>query len=100
MSMSTHVVGSRPADEKWRKMKAVYDACTAASMEVPKEVEEFFGHERPDEAGVKIDLSYDYRTKKTHESCSAWKDDMQEGYEIDVSKLPKDVKIIRFYNSW
>jgi hypothetical protein len=29
-----------------------------------------------------------------------WADDMQEGIEIDLSKLPKGVTKIRLVNSW
>lgn len=29
MGMSMHVVGYKPADEHWKKMKAAWDACAA-----------------------------------------------------------------------
>lgn len=91
MGMSTHVVGIKPPDEKWRRMKAVYDACVAGGVMVPQEVWTYFNDEPPDEAGVTVNLD-----KCTRE----YKHEMSAGYEIDMSKVPADVRLIRFYNSW
>lgn len=91
MSMSTHVVGFRPPDEKWRKMKAAYDACQLAGISIPDEVDEYFNGETPDEAGVEVEID---------SILEEWGDDSRQGYQIDITKLPKDVKILRFYNSW
>lgn len=93
MSMSTHVVGIRPADEKWKKMKAAYDACMAAKVAVPKDVEEFFDYEPPDTLGVRIEIEKLPCTSK-------YRDDMRDGFEVDIKKLPPDVTVIRFYNSY
>jgi hypothetical protein len=91
MGMSTHVIGFRPPDEKWRKMKAVWDACADAGTSPPKEVSEFFQWTTPDPRGVEVDLR----------ACSTkFNDDSRDGIEIDVNKLPKDVTIIRFYNAF
>lgn len=98
MSMLMRVEGIRPGDEKWRQMKAVYDACEAAGVDTPEEVSEFFNHEDPDEKGVVIELGAHHGEK--HECCARWKENFREGFEIDVSKLPEDVKIVRFYCSW
>lgn len=56
MGMSTHVVGFIPPDEKWQKMKAVWDACRAAGVEVPEDVCDFFEGGEPDPAGVEVML--------------------------------------------
>jgi hypothetical protein len=121
--MSTYVIGFRPPDAKWLKMKEVYDACEAAGISIPDEVDDFFNGEPPDEAGVRVDLEdakeYEQpamiqngggfmvpapasnKPKKKKLGCvKPWHDDMQEGFEVDVTKLPKDVTIIRFYNSY
>jgi hypothetical protein len=89
MSMSTHVTGFAPPDEQWAKMKAIWDACGAAGIAVPDEVERFFGGEEPDEAGVEVDLP-----------LREWSDDAGAGYELDIASIPPQVKTIRFYNSW
>lgn len=96
MGMSTHVVGFRPPDEKWRKMKAVWEACEAAGQEIPENVSNFFEGEAPDECGVevlqgqleKVGAIRRYKTLDT------------DGYEVVVASLPADVKIIRFMNCY
>ncbi len=93
MSMSTHVLGFKPPDDKWKRMKDVRDACIAAKIPVPKEVDQFFGWTTPTDAGVEVDLE---KTDcvRSYEGCSGG------GFDVDVKLLPKDVTIIRFYNSW
>ena len=93
MGMSTNVEGFRPPDKKWKKMKAVWDSCRAANINAPSTVREFFGHDDPDDSGVRIQLV-------DHECCSPVLNSYQDGFEIDLSKLPKDINIIRFYNSY
>lgn len=94
--MSTHVVGFIPPDEKWLKMRAIFDACKAANVGLPEEVDEFFGGETPDDRGREVDE----RAMVKAGAIREWKDDSREGFELDVSKLPPDVKFVRFYNSW
>ena len=95
MSVHTYVEGLRPPDEKWLKMKAVYDACEAADIDPPETVFEFFEEMPPDEKGVPVDLAED-------QVWRSWSDRKhgREGIEVDVTKLPKDVTIVRFVQSW
>ena len=93
MSMSTNVVGFKPPDEKWKRMKAIWDACDEAEIEVPVEVDEFFDGCEPDEAGVEVELEDTL-------CCDVYDEEMKNGFEIEIAKLPKDVKIIRFWNSY
>lgn len=93
MSMSTSVVGFKPPDEKWKEMKAIWDACDKAEIAIPDEVDEFFGGYDPDDRGVEVDL-------EDSPCCSVYAPEMKDGFEIDVTKLPKDVTIIRFWNSY
>ena len=94
MGMSTHVVGFRPPDKKWLKMKAAYEACEAADIAVPDDIEDFFDGEGPsDKPGMEVQI-------KRTEAVKEWSDDSRSGYEIDVTKLPKDVTVIRVYNSF
>lgn len=95
MSMSTTVVGIVPPDETWQKMKAVWDACEKAGVPVPVRVLEFFHDKTPDPKGVLIDLGvYPYARSWSDKRLNA------EGIELDLSAIPPDVKMIRFYNSW
>jgi len=77
--MSGHMglVGFKPADEKWQKMKAAWDACVAGDIDIPNDVLEFFGHEEPDPAGVKVAL---VGYANMHESVSEVQEDMTDGY--------------------
>jgi hypothetical protein len=104
--MHTHVIGFRPPDAKWKKMKEVHDACIAANVEIPEEVDEFFNWNPPDLSGVMVELEDRHldpakgATPKNFGAVKPWHADMREGFEVDVTKLPKDVTIIRFYNSY
>lgn len=89
MSTSTHVIGFKPPDEKWLQMKAVRDSCISAKVNIPQVVDDFFNNDDPDELGVEVELP-------TH----AWSDDCREGFEVIVSEIPSDVKVIRCYTSY
>jgi hypothetical protein len=89
MSISTYVIGIKPPDEKWKRMKLIWDNCEQEDIEIPGEVVDFFNAEKPDEKGVVVEVPH-----------NDWSGESCEGIEIEVSKIPKDVKIIRFYNSW
>jgi len=89
--MSTHVVGLKPADERWFQMKEIWDMCTKAKIEVPEEVYDFFESEYPEGDGMPVNIK---------SACSEYKYDMCEGYDVDITKLPKDVKIVRVFNSY
>lgn len=95
MGMNTYVEGIKPADEKFKKMLDIYNACDVAGVQIPEEVNRFFNGETPDEAGVKEYLS----VSKTP-YLSEYFADMQEGIEVRVDEIPDDIKIIRFINSW
>ena len=89
MGMSMFVTGFWPPDEKWQQMKAAWDACAAAGVPVPEEVEDFFGGEAPDPAGVEVDLPVRHST-----------DGSSELWEVDVAAIPEAVTVIRFSNTW
>lgn len=97
MGMSTYVVGVKPADAKWKQMKAVYDACESAKLPVPREVEKFFNDDKPDPDGVTID-------GRALMECGAVEyvepNHPESGYSINIKKLPPDVTIVRVINSW
>lgn len=96
MGMSTHVVGFIPPDEGWKKMKAVWDTCALAGIDPPDEVSRFFQDMPPDDRGIEIERPELERLGAARE----WSDDMCQGYEVDLSKLPPEVKFLRFFNSY
>lgn len=89
MGMSTHVMGFRAPDEEFKKMRAAWDACEAAGVSIPDEVEDYFGGTSPDPSGVEVDI-------EAHE----WSNEYAQGYEINVADIPKGLTSIRFYYSW
>lgn len=99
MGMSTFVVGIKPPDDHWRRMKAAWDACEEAGIEPPQSILDFFEGEKPDPAGVTIDLLH-FERLEPHSSVKEWSDDYGKGYEVHVKDLPPDVTILRFYNAW
>ena len=93
MSMETYVLGFKPADDKFKKMKEVYLKCGELGIDPPREVEDYFDGSGVVDGGVRVEI-------EEHECCSEYSDGCRNGFEIDVTKLPKDVKIVRFYNSY
>lgn len=58
-------------------------------VDTPKEVLNFFDHiDEPDEAGYNLDLTG---------KCEEWRDRWYNGYELKVSDIPENVKVLRFY---
>jgi hypothetical protein len=96
MGMTTHVVAYKEPDEKHRKMKAVWDACTAAKIKVPEEVAKFFGWETPSDLGQKIDEKQLLEAGVAQEI----REESTDGFEIVVEKIPPGTKLIRVYNSY
>lgn len=93
MGMSTHVVGIRPRDEKYVDMLTIWAACKKMNVEIPKDVRSYFNDEPPAVGGgVIVELS-----KK---SVSKYSEESRDGLDVDLSNLPPDVKILRFYNSY
>jgi len=96
MGMNTHIIGFKAPDEKWKKMKAVYDACEVAGTAIPMAVTDYFNDEPPDDAGVEVELE--------EEDCvEKWREEMEDGFVVDVKRLLNDhpdITHIRFYNSY
>jgi hypothetical protein len=91
MSMATYVEGFIPPDDAWRKMRDVRNACVAAGIRVPDDVDRFFNFEAPDPQGQRVPLK---------DVAKEWRNEHSEGIEIVIADIPKSVKVIRFINSW
>lgn len=91
--MSTYVEAIRPADARFEKMLAVWNACADAGIAAPEEVSRFFDGRPPDPKGVVVSLSGHPAVKKYEADCAS-------GLEVEIGELPKDIKVIRFVNSW
>jgi hypothetical protein len=86
--MSTHIYGVVPGDdEKFEIMARIYNDCEKIGATVPFDVLEFFDHEKPDPKGLILGI------KEAITECEG-------GFEVDITKLPKHVKFVRFVNKW
>lgn len=83
MSLSLFVLGIVPPDEKFKKMKQIYDLCIETNIYPPREVEEFFDDQTPNEMGIEVSLVADVCN-----DCEII---------IDVQKIPKNVRFIKAY---
>ena len=90
---NNYIVGFKPPDDQFKKMKGVYDACVKAGINVPDEVMEFFNDEPPDDSGVAVELD-------KHKAVKEYSAEMQDGFELDLIKLDPNIKLIRFYHSY
>jgi hypothetical protein len=93
MSMSTFVYGVRPPDAKWLAMKAAWEACITAGVDVPPAIMKFFGYDKPDPAGIVVRLD-------DTSACKEHSEDGESGFEVQLDKLPPNITAIRFINSW
>lgn len=83
------ITGYREPTPEFEKMKAIYLHCQDLKIDPPDAVQKYFPSEPGD--GPNVDL---YK----HESVTEWSTDYAEGYEVDLSKLPKGTTKLRFYH--
>ena len=76
----------RPPDAKFRKMKAVYDACKVADVDPPDDVDEFFDGDEPDPAGTQVEM----------EKVQLLEGEYELGFQVAVKDIPKWATHIRF----
>lgn len=97
MSMSTHIIGFMEPDETYKRMRDVWNICKAAGVSVPNEVVYYFHQHSidglPNNDGISIEL-------EDIQGVKQYKDDMCDGYEINLDEFPKDIRKIRFFNSF
>lgn len=94
MATVMRIKGFKPADEKWQKMKAIWDACLAVGIDPPKEVYAFFEYASPDRAGVLVSED----VLRNSGAVEKHREEGEMGYVIDVTKLPAGVTTVRVYN--
>jgi hypothetical protein len=98
MGMSTHIQAFTPdTDAEYQKHKKVFLVCLEADISLPKETAEYFGTENPEEWALDEKLSVDLEEDVHYKE---WSEDSSQGFELDLTKVPKGVTKIRFYNNW
>ncbi len=96
MSMSTKITGVRDLDKEFKKMMKVKLACEEAEIDYPENIYKYFIN--PDESEESLREKMEFVSIK--EAICVKNKDMIDGWQVDLSKLPKDVKAIRFENSY
>jgi hypothetical protein len=98
VSMSTSVVGIRDLDGQFAKMIALKEACEAAGVSYPDAVVKFFG---PDQVNESVDwLREQMEEVNIDPAVARSSGDGSNTWEVDLKKLPPDVKGIRFRNGY
>jgi len=91
MSHHLNINGFTEPSTEWLEMKAAYDACDKAGVRIPEEVQQYFHYEPPKHPGQPIDIT---------KAVTPYRGDMEEGFDVDISKLPPNVKLVRFHVSY
>jgi hypothetical protein len=89
MSTSYCVYGITEPDDTWKKMQAVLTACYEAGIQAPDAVMEYFGDSDPEADGMTVNVSDAEYVTEHNEDC-------ENGFIVDVSKLPPQFKKIKF----
>ena len=76
------VEGIRKSDDKFKQMKAVWDACMKADIELPKEIQKFFNWRDPDKEGLRVKLTEEHGLEK---------EDFSYKGIIEIAKLPDNI---------
>ena len=91
MSAVLSVCGVAPADEKYLTMRMIYQLCKNSKVSIPPEVEDFFKHHEYQDGAGGIEVSIE---------STRFSEGMSEGMLVELAKLPKDVKYVKFTVSY
>ncbi len=86
MSVSLCVSGITPPNEEFYQMKAIWDSCTTAGIDIPERVVEYFDWKDPDGKGIRRDID---------DCITNYSEEYTRGYDIELSKLDPNIRFIR-----
>lgn len=89
MSISYDVEGLIKPDKNHLSKVNAYQACLDAGVSIPDELYKYFNYEAPDECGLVKDLNDTESVTQDNDESSYW-------YDVDLSKIDKNIHIIRF----
>ena len=89
MGISYTVEGLIKPDKKHLAKCKAYYACVEANVDVPEELHEYFEDEYPNDKGLSKDLNATESVTQDNDDSSYW-------YDVDLSKIDKNIHIIRF----
>ena len=93
MGASFSVMGCREKESNYDRMKVIYENCREMDIPVPKEVKEYFNYDEPSEHGIELDL-------EDLGCAEEYSEEGEQGFIVDITTLPKDVKKIKFSVSY
>lgn len=97
MGMCSRVNGVRDLDGLFAKMIQAKLACENAGIGYPQEVIKYFkGEHSCDESYLRQEME----SVDIQQAVEPWRQEMEDGFVVDLSKLPEGVKKIRFINSY
>ena len=90
MGVSVYVQGIRPFNDRYKKMKAIHDACVEARVSVPEEVSEYLTGAGQNDYGIEVEIE---------EAVKDVEGDCDEGtiYLVDLTEIPQNVKMLRIF---
>lgn len=96
---SVNVVGIRPPDAEWEKMKAVWDSCEEAGIEVPKKVEDYFGGEgkAPHEEGLCVKVEAEICHSDDERMCLDINCNRGSYMLIEMAQLPANITHLKVW---
>lgn len=98
MGMSTYVQAFRDMDGEFKRMMEIKKFCDERDVSYPVEVAQYFGSSISE--SEKYITEEMLQVKLPTSAIEEFRDDMREGIEINVANIPKEVKTIRFVNSY
>lgn len=98
MGMSTHIEAFIPdTDPEYQRHKKVLMVCREEGVSLPLETAKYFDDTHASEYLLDSKLARELE-KGFH--YTEYSDESSQGFEVDLTKLPKGVTKLRFYNSW
>lgn len=100
MGMSTHIKAFIPdTDPEFKKHKEILDICLKHNVYLPAQTAQYFGQSNPYEGMADEKLEKEL-TQGIHYVEYRDSHSSEEGFDVDLTKLPTGVTKLRFYNSW
>jgi hypothetical protein len=101
MGMSTHIKAFIPdTDPEFQRHKIVAEICMEHKVSLPAETSNYFNVRHNPSPGMFDEKLSVELTNGIHYTEYNDSHDAEAGFEVDLTKLPKGVTKLRFYNSW
>ncbi|MEE9214814.1 MAG: hypothetical protein V3U54_08490 [Thermodesulfobacteriota bacterium] len=104
MGASSNIKGIRDLRQDFDKKWDALQACKKAGVLFPKQIQEYFGLDGDEDRVLESKECYEDEkltfNLEGKPGVKVWNAEMEDGFEVDLTKLPKDVTKIRFYTSY